>query len=266
MTLRMPTTVQSRCRSQLDVTLSTIHSEKRLVKTRGQLIKHARYYWLLLSERPSDASAVRGDRAKDCQFTGDEGFELFVSDIKTSREEMQTRRTKRRWLVYTRPCWGAQNGNPSSKLVEEAPRLRTRSAASAKPATIGFIAAATHGLLLAMPRRLSSDTTVRKWPTADPCIQRGGKRGTILGSILDPIDRHPRGHGAGGECSGGEQPRCALRVAFLNTPAATTLVEPTRRQLITNQENSVCSTMDVISYWQRLYSRSIPYRRSKTPA
>ncbi len=34
---------------------------QRLVKTGGRLVKHARYYWLLLAEGTSEPAAVRGD-------------------------------------------------------------------------------------------------------------------------------------------------------------------------------------------------------------
>jgi len=39
------------------------------------LVKHAQYYWLLLSQKPSDAAAVRGDGAKDCRLTGGDGLD-----------------------------------------------------------------------------------------------------------------------------------------------------------------------------------------------
>ena len=33
--------------------------EQRLIKTAGRLVKHARYYWLLLAEGASEPAAVR---------------------------------------------------------------------------------------------------------------------------------------------------------------------------------------------------------------
>jgi hypothetical protein len=33
--------------------------QPRLVKTGGRLIRHARYYWLLMAESPSDTAALR---------------------------------------------------------------------------------------------------------------------------------------------------------------------------------------------------------------
>ena len=39
--------------------------QQRLVKTGGRLVKHARFYWLLLAESPSDQTSVRGDAPAD---------------------------------------------------------------------------------------------------------------------------------------------------------------------------------------------------------
>ena len=39
--------------------------QQRLVKTGGRLIKHARYYWLLLGREPSDAATLRGHGTAD---------------------------------------------------------------------------------------------------------------------------------------------------------------------------------------------------------
>ena len=39
--------------------------QQRLVKTRARLVKHARYYWLLLAESQPDSTPVRGDAAAD---------------------------------------------------------------------------------------------------------------------------------------------------------------------------------------------------------
>jgi hypothetical protein len=39
--------------------------QQRLVKTGGLLMNHARYYWLLLAERPSDAAPVRRHAGED---------------------------------------------------------------------------------------------------------------------------------------------------------------------------------------------------------
>ena len=43
--------------------------QQRLVKTGGRLIKHARYYWLLLAE-PPDAAAVWRHAEQDCDAAG----------------------------------------------------------------------------------------------------------------------------------------------------------------------------------------------------
>ena len=43
--------------------------QQRLVKTRGRLVRHARYYWLLLAESP-DASPVRVDAPADMGVAG----------------------------------------------------------------------------------------------------------------------------------------------------------------------------------------------------
>ena len=43
--------------------------QQRLVKAGGRLVKHSRYYWLLLAERP-DAAAVRGDAPADLGAPG----------------------------------------------------------------------------------------------------------------------------------------------------------------------------------------------------
>ena len=39
--------------------------QQRLVQTGGRLLKHARYYWLLLTESPSDAAALGSHAGQD---------------------------------------------------------------------------------------------------------------------------------------------------------------------------------------------------------
>ncbi len=48
--------------------------QQRLVKTGGRLIKHARYYWLLLGGEPSDAAAVWWHAAEDYDAAGASGM------------------------------------------------------------------------------------------------------------------------------------------------------------------------------------------------
>ena len=48
--------------------------QQRLVKTGGRLVKHARYYWLMLAESSSDAAAVRGDVAEGGGAAGTGGI------------------------------------------------------------------------------------------------------------------------------------------------------------------------------------------------
>jgi hypothetical protein len=49
--------------------------QQRLVKSGGRLVKHARYYWLLLAEGHLDAAAVRGDAGPDRSAPGTDGIE-----------------------------------------------------------------------------------------------------------------------------------------------------------------------------------------------
>ena len=44
---------------------SLTNLQQRLVKTGGRLVKHARYYWLLLAEGHLNLAAVRGDAGSD---------------------------------------------------------------------------------------------------------------------------------------------------------------------------------------------------------
>jgi hypothetical protein len=55
-------------------TWSLTSLQQRLVKTGGRLVKHARYYWLLLAESHSDPTPVRGDAAADLGVAGADGL------------------------------------------------------------------------------------------------------------------------------------------------------------------------------------------------
>src|SRR5215467_10384216 len=44
--------------------------QQRLVKTGGGLIKHARYYWLLLAESQLTRRGCRDDGGQHCSFAG----------------------------------------------------------------------------------------------------------------------------------------------------------------------------------------------------
>ena len=48
--------------------------QQRLVKTGGRLVKHARYYWLLLAEGHLNAAAVRSDAGPDRAATDTDGI------------------------------------------------------------------------------------------------------------------------------------------------------------------------------------------------
>ena len=60
--------------------------QQRLMKTGGRLVKHARYYWLLLAESPFNAAAVPGDGGKDCRLTSDERLDTGCWQAKSQRE------------------------------------------------------------------------------------------------------------------------------------------------------------------------------------
>ena len=47
-----------------------------LVKTGGRLIKHARYYWLLLAESHLTRRVFTGTLKKDCDAAGADGIAL----------------------------------------------------------------------------------------------------------------------------------------------------------------------------------------------
>ena len=48
--------------------------QQRLVKTGGRLVKHARYYWLLLAEGHLESAAVRSDAGPDHGATATVGI------------------------------------------------------------------------------------------------------------------------------------------------------------------------------------------------
>jgi len=49
--------------------------QQRLVKTGGRLIKHARYYWLLLAESQLTRRGCRDDGGQHCSFAGGDRVE-----------------------------------------------------------------------------------------------------------------------------------------------------------------------------------------------
>ena len=55
--------------------------QQRLVKTGGRLVKHARYYWLLLAEGHLEPAAVRGDVGPDRSAPGINGIERWVGRV-----------------------------------------------------------------------------------------------------------------------------------------------------------------------------------------
>jgi hypothetical protein len=49
--------------------------QQRLIKTAGRLVKHARYYWLLLAESHLTKAAVWGDGGTDRRLAGGDGVD-----------------------------------------------------------------------------------------------------------------------------------------------------------------------------------------------
>jgi hypothetical protein len=55
---------------------------QRLVKTGSRLIKHARYYWLLLAESQLTRRGCPDDGGQHCSFAGGDRVEAVVSEMK----------------------------------------------------------------------------------------------------------------------------------------------------------------------------------------
>ena len=81
--------------------------QQRLVKTGGRLVKHARYYLVVVGGESSDAVAVRSDVAKDGGSHDPRRVEPPVAAMKKSRSQ---ERPRRKWCLENPVPSGATTG------------------------------------------------------------------------------------------------------------------------------------------------------------